>query len=463
MVLFVFEFVACFVGWIPWRTVAFILSISVPVCMICWLLVGCARKRRNLQPTCKKFPRNLDVHHCPEPSIAFTATHPMQQLQAGPNFLGRVTQLQTSILERFKAPGCLVSLGAYAPDTKIIYHVDLPLGNSQPCVPIPKNFNWRIGSVTKTFIATLLLQCSKAYTDFSPQSTLDRWFPQFPHAKQITLIMLANMTSGIADYEQAPAFQKQFEANPYFEWTPTALLELGLSQKPHFAPGTAWSYCNTNYILLGLILVKHTKFRSLNALLAHYIYKPFGLKNTYLSEPSLDGIHDTSIREPALHGWSEAAVVDKPVDVTRWNPSWAWAAGSMVSNATDMHIWARVFGTGAAFRAMCPPLKGAQVLAPGIDPQLYAASAFIHPFDLTFYYGAGLVLDNECMYHNGSIPGYETVVAFYPRLNLSVVLVVNQTTLPSIHTERNAANTLFAELNNMIRPEYPLHSPPRPH
>jgi D-alanyl-D-alanine carboxypeptidase len=122
--------------------------------------------------------------------------------------------------------------------------------------PMQVNEYMRIGSVTKTFIATLLLQLvgdGKVGLD----DPVSRWAPQVPNAHHITIRELLNMSSGLYNYTEDPQFLRQLTRPPTAavrHWTPRQLVAIALAHKPYFPPGKGWYYSNTNFILLGQII-----------------------------------------------------------------------------------------------------------------------------------------------------------------------------------------------------------------
>ena len=105
-----------------------------------------------------------------------------------------------------------------------------------------------LGSVTKTFIAALVLKLSEEGV-LHLGDQLARWVPHFPDSKRITIRQLLNHTSGVFDVTEDPAFFEAQLAHPRERWTARRILSF--VGRPRFAPGADWSYSNTNYILLG--------------------------------------------------------------------------------------------------------------------------------------------------------------------------------------------------------------------
>jgi D-alanyl-D-alanine carboxypeptidase len=121
--------------------------------------------------------------------------------------------------------------------------------------PVTPQTVFAIGSVTKTFVAALVLKLSEDGV-VRLDDQLARWLPQFPDANRITVRELLNHTSGVFDVSEDPAFLEAQFAHPRQRWKPERILSY--VGRPLFRPGADWSYSNTNYILLGLIVEKAT-------------------------------------------------------------------------------------------------------------------------------------------------------------------------------------------------------------
>ena len=208
----------------------------------------------------------------------------------------------------------------------------------------------RMGSNTKTMVATLVLQ-QVAHHRIALTDPVEKWLPgQVPNGSAITIKMLLNHTSGLYNYLDDPAVLASFIGQNPHDWTPQELLAAGVTHPALFAPGAQFSYSNTNYIALGLILQKATG-HSLSDLIQDDIARPLGLHDTYLASA-----HHTD--SGLAHGYEPDAADIAPylppgvpagtsfvgptrgdfVDVTAINPSSLWAAGGIVSTADD---WAR--------------------------------------------------------------------------------------------------------------------------
>ncbi|MFD7787888.1 serine hydrolase domain-containing protein [Streptomyces nojiriensis] len=205
---------------------------------------------------------------------------------------------------------------------------------------------FRIGSTTKAFTATLVLQLA-AEGRLGLDDTVERWLPGMVagngyDGRVITVRQLLDHTSGIFNYgNDAQFFTKGIGAawfeHRYDTYAPEQLIRIGLATPPSFAPGEAFLYSNTNYFLAALIVEKVTGGTFAEALTQRIVH-PLGLTGTYLpgAEPDIRGPHPrhystlfASDARPEVH------------DATDMNQSFAWAAGGVISTLGDLQ---RFFG-----------------------------------------------------------------------------------------------------------------------
>jgi D-alanyl-D-alanine carboxypeptidase len=176
--------------------------------------------------------------------------------------------------------------------------------------PTPQQ-RFRVGSVTKTFTATVVLQLlSEGRLGLS--DTLGRYVPDLPlRTRQITIRQLLNHRSGLANYTDDFSWLERVSKSP--RTRPIDLLRYGASQPLLFTPGTLWRYSNTNYIALGLVIEKITG--------DSYRHQ--------LHERLLDPLHLDSTELPTTRHLSD-------LNDRGQNPNVAWAAGALVSNTHDL-------------------------------------------------------------------------------------------------------------------------------
>jgi D-alanyl-D-alanine carboxypeptidase len=272
--------------------------------------------------------------------------------------------------------------------------------------PMQSDMHQRIGSVTKTFTVSLLLQ-AQAKGLLSLDDTICQYVKGVPNGDSITLRQMTNMTSGIASYTLNEKWQDEVFSDPERIWTPKELAQVGIEDSPEFDPGTQFQYSNTNLVLLGLVLEKVTG-KPIGELYREWIIEPLGLRET--SFPNAD----PALPEPHAQGYTlQGQSNGRPADATDWNPSWGWTAGGMVSAVDDLLIYGQALGTG---EGLLPPKQQTE--------RLHSFVRDLQP-NPDLAYGLGLVTDSGWVGHSGELPGFTTTVYYHPALDATMVVEVN--------------------------------------
>ncbi|MGP3911764.1 serine hydrolase domain-containing protein [Nonomuraea sp. 10N515B] len=209
---------------------------------------------------------------------------------------------------------------------------------------------FRIGSATKAFVATVMLQLvAEGKMDLA--DPVDKWLPGLVRGNghdgaAISIRQLLNHTSGIFDY-----LQDQEAVNRHPAPTPRQLVEVAMAHPPAFQPGQGWQYSQTNYALIGMIIERATG-GTLTDEISKRITRPLELTGTYLPRGA-----DTKIRGPHSRHYSKLHLPDpnaKIYDLTELNPSPFWAAGGMISTVGDLN---RFFGALLSGRLLPPKVQ----------------------------------------------------------------------------------------------------------
>jgi D-alanyl-D-alanine carboxypeptidase len=211
---------------------------------------------------------------------------------------------------------------------------------------------FRAGSVTKTLVATVLLQL-QAEGKLDLDAPVDHHLPGLVRGNgydgtKITVRQLMNHTSGIFNFTEDATFAQKvlgidFLESRYDDWTPRQVIALALRNPPQFAPGTSWKYSNTNYLLLGLIIERLTG-RPYAEEIERRITRPLGMRATYFPG------RDPHVPAPTRHYSTFTEDPGTTYDVTELNPSWAWAAGEMITNSADLNRFYTALFTGRLLR-----------------------------------------------------------------------------------------------------------------
>ncbi|MFE5853018.1 serine hydrolase domain-containing protein [Streptomyces sp. NPDC056500] len=268
----------------------------------------------------------------------------------GPAGDGRDAALQKVIedqVERGGIPGVLASVR----DGDRVWRGDAGVADVRTGKERGDHDRFRIGSITKTFVATVILKL-EAEGRLDLDDTVEKWLPGMVSGNghnggKVSIRQLLNHTSGISSYTANPEFgdtylTKGFLKNRYYRHSPENLVGWAMGSAPDFAPGTGWSYSNTNYILAGLIIEKTTG-GSYEQAVKDRILRPLGLRNTSLPR------HSTAMPQPSGRAYTKMFNETPPAefhDATRLNASWGWSAGDMISTTGDLQRFASALMSG---------------------------------------------------------------------------------------------------------------------
>ncbi|MPY90870.1 MAG: serine hydrolase [Luteitalea sp.] len=257
--------------------------------------------------------------------------------------------------------------------------------------PMRPDFPFRIGSITKTFVATIVLQ-HVAEGRIGLDDPVALHLPDvLPAAlgEAVTVRMLLNHTSGIPDYDSILWMENaDLERHRFALFAPIELIEAALTEEPG-VPGQAWAYSNTNYILLGM-LVERVSGHSVQFDMIQRIIRPLQLRGTWF--PYLSPY----ILAPHSESYVPVGTPERPlVDFSVYTPTVFGAAGAMVSTAQDLERFFRALLTGE----LLPP------------EQLQAMQTTVST-DFGLEYGLGLVKFSLCdtfWGHDGVVWGQQSI------------------------------------------------------
>lgn len=263
--------------------------------------------------------------------------------------------------------------------------------------PIRPDMVLGIGSNTKTLMAVALLRLQEqGRVDLD--APIIRWVPRHPNIDTtITVRQLLNHTSGVGDYSALKSYRDACLADPKRRWKLDELMDLIPVQE--FAPGTSAGYCNTNYLLAGIVAQEATGL-SLYQIFRRELFNPLSMDSTRLYP-------DEPLTGELAHRWMggrDAFAV--PMDA-EW--SGAWAAGAVVSTASEMAQFYRALFNGQILNeqsmAQLTAFVGANEYGLGISRKMIGGSAVIG--------------------HTGEIRGYSSVMFRVPSIQANVVVLTN--------------------------------------
>ena len=293
--------------------------------------------------------------------------------------------------------------------------------------PMALDDRFRIGSNTKTFVATVLLQLVD-----ERKLSLDDTIDQFdlgvtvPNEKSITLRQLAEMRSGIVDAYSIPAVQKQSEGW-WSSRTPQQWIAVAAKEPPLFAPGAKYNYSNTNWFLLGLVIEKVTHDTIQNEI-HNRILAPMSLSHT-----SFPTTH-WGMPTPYAHGYSLNERGQWSDESAALAPSVSWAAGAMISDMRDMKRWVKAYVTGTTNSAASQ--RARLTCLPTGEGNLS--------------FGLGIGCSAGWFGYTGGITGYNTGAYYMPAAGATIIVFVNsqrEKPFPGV------ANAIFRDIAKIITPE----------
>jgi D-alanyl-D-alanine carboxypeptidase len=339
---------------------------------------------------------------------------------ATPEYASELGPMLAELVESMQVPSAVVVVRSSEFGDATFRFGSRVLGGDE--VPATSD-HYRIGSITKTMTATVILQLAQE-GKLSVDDPISKYVADVPNGENITIKQLLDMRSGLAGYTENPVFQQAVDKDPERIWRPDELLALSFSTPALFPPGTSWQYSNTNYILLGLVM-EHVTGQTVPDLFQQRVFDPLGMESTVmpaLDDASIPGVYAHGYQfgtaektfgpEPALSAEEQQAAADGellPADWSEANPSIAWTAGSVISTADDLVVWAKALVEGELLEPEMQARRLASIQP--IDPDQPGGPA----------YGSGMIRGSSYYGHGGQIWGYESQVIRDPDTDTTIV------------------------------------------
>lgn len=257
-----------------------------------------------------------------------------------------------------------------------------------------KDTKYKIGSITKTFTAVLIMQLIEE-KKLKLETPLASFFPSVKNAEKITIEELLHQRTGIPDYINQDSITKEELNAPDLK---EAIYTKIANYESAFEPNSRFEYSNSNYYLLGGIIEKITK-KTYAENIEKRISNKIGLKNTFYPKES----SNTSKNESLSYTYTNS----KWKATNEWKIDIAFAAGEMVSTPSDLTKFISALFQGKLVKNSS--LEQMKLLKDG-----YGKALFQFPFGERRFYG-----------HNGSIESFKSVIGHYPSENLSISLITN--------------------------------------
>ena len=329
------------------------------------------------------------------------------------------------MVSQLRVPGALVYVDVPGEGT---WSTALGTDDLSTDAPMRPEDHFRVGSNTKTFTGTVVLQLVDE-GKLGLDDPVSEYQPEVPNGENITIRQLLDMTSGLFNYSEDEEFNQILDTEPAKVWTPEEVVEIGFQHEPYFAPGEGFHYSNTNTVLLGMIVEQLTR-RPLEQEFQERLFEPLGMTGTLLPERSSAAIPDphsqgymyqTNVEDlstTVLEG-EEAEQADAsagtPNDVTDANPSWGWAAGAGISTLQDLRVWVEALATG---ELLSPEIQRERLtyVSPAPSPEVNYGLAVA---DFAGFIG-----------HDGQIPGYNSFMGHNPENGATIIVLTNLYSAP---------------------------------
>ena len=284
-------------------------------------------------------------------------------------------------------------------------HAVFPPSNAQPSDTMAWDAQFRIGSITKTFTATVILQLvdeGKFTLDTDVASILPDFDMRYFEFDTITVRELLQHTSGIQNYTNSGEWTLEYLEDHMRAWEPEELIvvadSLGIAPLSDYAP-YPWLYSNTNYIILGEIIEQVTGNTAAQEITTRII-QPLGMTSTYFAlQPDVDarvarGYSDFSCADytqaPPFPGQGEAFY-----DITVLHPSQGWTAGAIISTTKDLVKYVDALVSGSLISGTMQSARLGNMVPAGKD----GSSGF---------YGLGIArIEPGWIGHKGGFNGYD--------------------------------------------------------
>jgi len=310
-----------------------------------------------------------------------------------------IDQAITNAMDGNFIPGAIV--GIWIPDEGY-YVKEFGVGDTTTNDAMLMDNHFRIGSCTKMFVGLVTLQLVQEGL-ISIHDPIGDYVDDFfiPAKDEISIKNLCRMTSGIPSYTWLDELQEAIFTDPYHTPTARQFSELVCSfDTLMFQPGTSWQYSNTNTVLTAL-MIENVTGKSIQQNIKERILSPLNMNNTIYPESAEMPI-------PYSHGYTDYTPDVSITDCSLWDPSWAGAAGKMISTMDDLKVFIEAVGSGQ--------LLSTEMIALQLDGYHVGGDR---------YYGINIGMDHGWIGHSGDIFGYTSSTFFMPEKNATAVILTN--------------------------------------
>ncbi len=274
---------------------------------------------------------------------------------------------------------------------------------------------FRIASMSKTWLAVVVMQLAEKGV-LKLDDPVTKWLPtdltsKIANADQATIRQLLTMTSGIPEYLNDD-FYAQVGVDTTHTWTAEEALPYAYNLPASFAPGEGYEYCNSNYLLLQLIVEAATK-KPMHQLMRDQIFTPLKLENTYVQVQEKGAAF--------VHGYEDFDGDGQIDDVTDYNDGAGLGDGALISNTADL---TRFYQAVFAHNQILSEASVQEMIDAGKNDNEYGIALEVSEGS------HGLQLG-----HTGSVLGFSGAVYYLPDLDATVVILYGSQGLDNAHVD----------------------------
>lgn len=314
-------------------------------------------------------------------------------------------------------------------DGRVLIRKGYGLANLETRTAMRPEMVFELGSVTKQFTSTAILMLAEE-GKLSLGDDIRKYVPDFPDkGERITIEHLLTHTSGIKDYTDDPKWPDLWRQ----DLSPAQIVDLVKNAPLEFVPGTKWSYDNTGYTLLGMILEKASGVPYAEFIRAH-IFAPLGMTHSlYGSLSAIIPNRAAGYSKNEKGDWENAPYLSM---------AQPYAAGSLMSNVDDLAKWDAAVSAG-------------KLLSPASWDEAFTGYRLTTGEDTRYGFGwqLGTYDGHSLVHHSGGIPGYVSQVLRMPADHLYVAVLANSDAPPA--NPEDLAVKIAAEVIGD-----PVHDPP---
>lgn len=313
-----------------------------------------------------------------------------------------------ALLSTYEAYGQLNGSVLISEQGKVVYKKGFGMANKEWDIPNQPNTKHRLGSITKQFTAMLILQLV-AEGKLDLQAPITNYLPDYPKASGdiITTHHLLTHTAGVPNYTSFPKFMQDEVRNPY---TPEEFTKKFADKPLDFTPGERFSYSNSGYFLLG-VLIEKLSGKSYEQMLQDKILTPLNMNATGYDTHAAIIKNRATGYEKSGAGYMNAFYLDMSIP---------YAAGAMYSTVEDLYTWDQALYTNK----LLPEKYMTMYFEPYIPA--FGASKYAYGWGVG-YEKIGKSTDTiKTISHGGGIFGFNTIISRTPS-NKSLITILNNT------------------------------------